>query len=78
MDLTKPPKNVLRPTKFNDNQNWVSLHPIYEVRKQFYERVLVPTGHARHSNDGAWHFSEEFLYELKHNIKFLQAWIKLL
>ena len=74
-DLTKPPKHKLR--KDYGGAKPMLLHPTYEVRAKFYQQILVPHGHAEY-NGQFWDFSTEYLYALRHNLKFLQAWVKLI
>lgn len=50
------------------------LHPSWEIRRKFYNEVLIPSGHASH----AFYMSEEYIEALQKDPKVFQALLKMI
>jgi hypothetical protein len=62
-----PPKSSKKKT-LGQTKELLFLHDDYEKRKSFYERFLVPTGHAEFCpRDQSWYFSPEFIEAVRNH-----------
>ncbi len=88
--LNKPPTKpllgfkALRETVSGKIETWhhtSALDPSFPVRKTFYERVLIPAGHAKLPVSPEWTpewtFSKEYFHALEYDNKALRALLKL-
>ncbi len=79
MNFNIPPLKSLLIAEETNTTLIMSLCPgNYTRRCSFYEKILVPTGHAKGSTTTGWWFSEEYFMALQKDLPLLQAWLKLI
>ena len=83
MNFNVPPTQPLRMRTELDAQV-EELHDDYLIRCKLYNKILVPTGHARHDKlketdySGLWSFSEEYFTALRDEPDLLRGLLKMI